>query len=97
MIKSQKQTDSWLKWHAITLISGWILTAIAYGNIINSFFLSDDFNWIYQIKTKGAFGVWTTPPDVFFRPLISLTLFADYQLWELNPLVITSPTYFSMA
>lgn len=86
MIKSQKQTDSWLKWHAITLISGWILTAIAYGNIINSFFLSDDFNWIYQIKTKGAFGVWTTPPDVFFRPLISLTLFADYQLWELNPL-----------
>ncbi|MDY7052424.1 MAG: hypothetical protein RPC23_07545 [Limnospira fusiformis LS22] len=86
MIKSQNQTDSWLKWHAITLISGWILTAIAYGNIINSFFLSDDFNWIYQIKTRGVFGVWTTPPDVFFRPLISLTLFADYQLWELNPL-----------
>ncbi|WP_396442768.1 MULTISPECIES: hypothetical protein [unclassified Limnospira] len=67
-------------------MSGWILTAIAYGNIINSFFLSDDFNWIYQIKTRGVFGVWTTPPDVFFRPLISLTLFADYQLWELNPL-----------
>lgn len=86
MIKHRpNHPKTWLKRHAITLTSGWILTAIAYGNIINSFFLSDDFNWIYQIKTKGAFGVWTTPPDVFFRPLISLTLFADYQLWELNP------------
>lgn len=83
VLKNQK--NNWLKWHSITLITFFIITAIAYGNIINSFFLSDDFNWIYQIKTKGAFGVWTTQPDVFFRPLISLTLFFDYQLWELNP------------
>jgi len=74
-----------LKSHAIALMFCLALSAIAYGNIIDSFFLSDDFNWVYQIQTEGAFGVWTTPPDVFFRPIISLTLFLDYRIWGLNP------------
>jgi hypothetical protein len=46
--------------------------------------LADDFNWVYQIKTGGAFGVWTTAPAVFFRPVVSLTLFIDYTIWGLN-------------
>ncbi len=62
-----------------------ILSFIVYSTIINSFFLADDFTWIYQIKTKGIFGVWTTAPDVFFRPIISILLFLDYQIWGLNP------------
>lgn len=74
-----------LKSHAIALIVCLALSAIAYGNIVESFFLSDDFNWVYQVKTRGPLGVWTTPPDVFFRPLVSLTLFFDYQIWGLNP------------
>lgn len=73
------------KFHAIALIVCLALSVVAYGNIIDSFFLSDDFNWVYQVKTRGPLGVWTTPPDVFFRPLISLTLFFDYQIWGLNP------------
>lgn len=73
------------KFHAIALIVCLALSAIAYGNIVDSFFLSDDFNWVYQVKTRGPLGVWTTPPDVFFRPLVSLTLFFDYQIWGLNP------------
>jgi len=62
-----------------------ILSLIIYSTIINSFFLADDFTWVYQIKTKGIFGVWTTAPDVFFRPIISILLFLDYQIWGLNP------------
>ncbi len=66
------------------LISCFLLSYFIYFNIINSFFLADDFNWVHQIKTRGAFGVWTTAPDVFFRPVVSLTLFVDYTIWGLN-------------
>ncbi|MBD2482742.1 hypothetical protein [Planktothrix sp. FACHB-1365] len=67
------------------LIVSIVLSVIIYFPIINSFFLSDDFTWIYQIQTQGIFGVWTTAPDVFFRPIISILLFLDYQIWGLNP------------
>jgi len=68
-----------------TLILYILLSLIIYSTIINSFFLADDFTWVYQIKTRGIFGVWTTAPDVFFRPIISILLFLDYQIWGLNP------------
>ena len=68
----------------IILIGCLLLSYLSYFNIINSFFLADDFNWVHQIKNRGAFGVWTTAPDVFFRPVVSLTLFLDYTIWGLN-------------
>ncbi|MDY7024116.1 MAG: hypothetical protein SWJ54_22665, partial [Cyanobacteriota bacterium] len=46
----------------------------------------DDFDRIYNIRENGVFGVWTTAPEIFFRPIISVTLFIDYSLWKLNPL-----------
>jgi hypothetical protein len=70
--------------HLIILISCLLLSYLSYFNIINSFFLADDFNWVHQIKTRGIFGVWTTAPDVFFRPVVSLTLFLDDTVWGLN-------------
>ncbi|MGB3404414.1 MAG: hypothetical protein WBA77_17145 [Microcoleaceae cyanobacterium] len=72
------------RFNIVILISCFLLSCLSYFNIINSFFLADDFNWVYQIKTRGAFGVWTTAPDVFFRPVVSLTFFLDYTIWGLN-------------
>ncbi len=69
----------------LTILMGcFLLSFLSYFNIIGSFFLSDDFNWVHQIQTRGAFGVWTTAPDVFFRPVVSLTLFIDHAIWGLN-------------
>ncbi|MGB3536380.1 MAG: hypothetical protein WBA13_23035 [Microcoleaceae cyanobacterium] len=72
------------RYNIVILISCFLLSYLSYFNVINSFFLADDFNWVHQIKTRGAFGVWTTAPDVFFRPVVSLTLFLDYIIWGLN-------------
>jgi len=57
-----------------------------YSNVINAFFLSDDFVLIAAVKDNGAFGLWSHDRGEFFRPLISLSLFADSKLWGLNPL-----------
>ncbi|MCG5056585.1 MAG: hypothetical protein KA714_00795 [Limnoraphis sp. WC205] len=63
-----------------------ILSVFIYSQTLNTFFLSDDFDRIYYIKNNGIFGVWTTAPEIFFRPIISITLFIDYVIWHLNPL-----------
>lgn len=63
-----------------------ILSVLIYSQTLNTFFLSDDFDRIYYIKNHGIFGVWTTAPEIFFRPIISITLFIDYVIWHLNPL-----------
>ncbi len=65
----------------VFIISGFIF----YFNIINSFFLSDDFHLIYSVKINGPFGIWSNSLWPFFRPLISLSFFVDYKLWGLNP------------
>jgi len=59
---------------------------MAYANIINSFFLSDEFVLIYNISKEGPFTVLAYSLQGFFRPLISLSLFIDYKLGKLNPI-----------
>lgn len=62
---------------------------LCYSNILNSFFLSDDFVLIALFDKLGPFGLWVNQQhgkSLFFRPLLSLISFWDYQLWGLNPL-----------
>jgi len=59
---------------------------VVYSNIINSFFLSDDFLLINEISRNGPFAVWSHSPWKSFRPLISLSLFIDHKLWNLSPI-----------
>ncbi|MBI5605848.1 MAG: hypothetical protein HY879_21145 [Deltaproteobacteria bacterium] len=63
------------------------LSAIfAYSNILNAFFLADDFELILGAKKFGPFAPWTPgAAQGFFRPLITLSFFIDYRLWALNP------------
>jgi len=75
-----------MKKNAIFILFGFfILGLILYSNILGSFFLSDDFQLIYSVKTNGPLGIWSSNSWSFFRPLISLAFFIDYKLWGLNP------------
>ncbi|VXD21580.1 putative Membrane protein [Planktothrix serta PCC 8927] len=60
---------------------------IAYSNIFNSFFLSDDFVLIALMSKLGPFGLWFNQQhgqSLFFRPLLGLISFLDYKIWGLN-------------
>ncbi len=60
---------------------------ICYFNIFNSFFLSDDFVLIALYSKLGAWGLWVNQQhgnSLFFRPILSLISFLDYQLWGLR-------------
>ncbi len=61
---------------------------VCYSNIFNSFFLSDDFVLLALYSKLGAFGLWVNQQhgkSLFFRPVLSVISFLDYQLWGLTP------------
>jgi hypothetical protein len=73
----------------IALAISFVLVAlglIAYARILFSFFLSDDFWLIAAVARHGPFGAWTDRQSMFFRPLVSCSLFLDYLVWGLNPI-----------
>jgi len=55
---------------------------LVYAQIITSFFLSDDFISLYEIRNVSPF--WTAAQGPFFRPLLSLSLICDHTMWSLN-------------
>ncbi|MFZ1029476.1 MAG: hypothetical protein WAN66_25000 [Limnoraphis robusta] len=62
---------------------------LAYSPVLDNFFLSDDFVLIALFSKLGAWGLWVNQQhgqSLFFRPVLSLISFLDYQLWGLNPL-----------
>jgi hypothetical protein len=81
MIKLEKINHKYL-----ILLGCVLISLILYYHVINAFLSSDDFAWIYQIKTKGAFHLWMSEPHIYFRPITSLTFFLDYTIWGLNPI-----------
>lgn len=63
-----------------------LLSFLAYSNILDSFFLADDFELIKGVKNFGPFAPWTPGAGPgFFRPLVTLSIFLDFRLWGLNP------------
>src|SRR5437016_4347707 len=70
---------------AIRFFGFLLLACVAFGPILRSGFVSDDFNLIHSVASKGPFGFFTFPPTDYFRPLISLTVWLDYHLYGLNP------------
>ncbi|BBD55261.1 hypothetical protein [Planktothrix agardhii] len=78
-----------ISFYSIILIGIIALTGfIAYANILNSFFLSDDFVLIALLSKLGPFGLWFNQQhgkSLFFRPLLGIISFLDYKIWGLNP------------
>lgn len=70
-----------------------VLSFLVYFPILNSFFVSDDFDLINNVARSGKsigsyfYSVQNLAAGVkFYRPMINLTLFIDYKIWGLNPL-----------
>ena len=62
---------------------GFILVGLmVYWPILGSFFLSDDFIFLADIHEFGIQSIWTVFPRFFFRPIIMLSFWLDYRLWE---------------
>ena len=54
--------------------------------LLGGFFLSDDFDLLLGIASRGPLGLWTfAEGGGFFRPLTSLSLALDHLLWGRNP------------
>jgi hypothetical protein len=65
---------------AIALAS--VLAALlVYGRVLTTYFLSDDFDLIGQVATRGFFVGWAG----FVRPLVVLSYLVDFWIWGLNP------------
>ncbi len=57
---------------------------IAYLPAVTQSFLNDDFVLVNGVLEGGPFGVFANKDAIFFRPLVSLSLFADVSLWGLD-------------
>jgi hypothetical protein len=59
---------------------------VAFSNIINSYFLSDDFAQIGKILSGDLSVVWGKAHGGFFRPLFILSYLIDIKIWGARPL-----------
>src|SRR5688500_768710 len=70
------------------LLAGVLLLCIVlvtfYPNV-TSFFHSDDLDQIWFVSKDGPLGIWRNTPQDYFRPLASINLWAEWQLWGRNP------------
>lgn len=46
-----------------------------------NYFASDDFDLITKVANGGPFGIWSSAPSLFFRPLVSVSMWLNYQLF----------------
>ncbi|MBA3240985.1 MAG: hypothetical protein H0T60_07130 [Acidobacteria bacterium] len=57
----------------------------AYSNVINAFFLSDDFEFIGRMLEGGLPFMWGQEHGGFFRPVLILSFYFDTLLWGARP------------
>jgi protein O-mannosyl-transferase len=62
-----------------------LLSFLVYAPSLFHFFVSDDFFLIEAVKSDGPLGIWTSAGEMFFRPIISITVWINYHLFGLNP------------
>lgn len=57
----------------------------AYSNVVNSFFLSDDFELVGRVLEGGPPLTWGREHGGFFRPVFILSLYLDGAVWGSRP------------
>ncbi len=71
--------------HATGAVVALILLAVLpYLPALSAGFHADDFNLMAAVRSEGAWGAWSGRGESFFRPLVSLSLYADHHVWGLN-------------
>src|ERR1700682_3702732 len=58
---------------------------VAYSNILNSYFISDDFSQIGKVLSGDLSVVWGKAQGGFFRPLFILSYLIDTRIWGARP------------
>lgn len=72
--------------HKLPLLGiSFLLALISYSTILNSFFLSDDFDQIGRVLEGDLSFTWGLEQGGFFRPLFILSYVLDGSLWGTNP------------
>lgn len=61
------------------------LALAAFAGTVTGSFLADDFTIVDAVREDGAFARWAGQGEPFFRPLVSLLFFLDFQVWGLDP------------
>ncbi len=69
----------------LTLILYFVLGVAAYSNVVNSFFLSDDFEFVGRVLEGGLPFIWGGEHGGFFRPVFILSLYLDGAVWGSRP------------
>ena len=73
-------------WRQFAIPSLFLLAGlIAFSNIINSWFLSDDFAQIGKVLAGDLSVVWGKEHGGFFRPLFILSYLVDTRIWGVKP------------
>lgn len=82
------------KFHLLVLLGLILLNLGVYFINLNDFFVSDDFDWIYNAKTsQHRLGDYFTANYYgeknmggSYRPMVNVVFLVNYHLWDLNPL-----------
>lgn len=70
-------------WGYAAILVGFLAGSLgAYVTILDTYFVSDDFVLRRAVTQDGAWGLWSSSGSDFFRPLISLSFYADNWLWD---------------
>ena len=77
-------TPSLLRWLGLVGAALFVVFAV-WGTTVTDAFLSDDNRIVAEVQADGPFARWTGPPDVFFRPLVSLLFALDLAIYGLDP------------
>jgi hypothetical protein len=73
-------------WRHLAILGLFLLAGlIAYSNVINSWFLSDDFAQIGKVLNGERSVVWGREYGGFFRPLFILSYLIDTKIWGARP------------
>jgi protein O-mannosyl-transferase len=72
----------WRAWAAFPLV---LLGLGVYWPTLAARFTSDDFYLLRAVRTGGPLGLWADSRGEWFRPIISLSLYADDLLWHGQP------------
>jgi hypothetical protein len=69
-------------WRQLAIFGLFLLAGfIAFSNILNSYFLSDDFAQIGKVLSGDLSVVWGKAHGGFFRPLFILSYLIDTRVW----------------
>ena len=68
----------------LTLAAFFVAGLLSYSNILNAYFLSDDFTQIGRVLAGDFSVTWGESHGGFFRPLFILSYVLDVFLWERN-------------